>query len=154
MSTVWKDLPGSPGYQVSSDGQVRVHRGSGGRILKQSKNSRSGYMTAHIRRVTKNVHSLVATTFLGPMPRGQEVNHIDRDRANNRSINLEYVTRQENMIHSYRRQLPKSSRLTPAKVREIRRLRPTMSLCALAAKFGVAKGTITFITTGKTWRWV
>jgi DNA-binding XRE family transcriptional regulator len=47
-----------------------------------------------------------------------------------------------------------SARLTADQVIEIRRLRAEehISLEGLARRFGVAKGTIGFITTGKTWR--
>ena len=37
------------------------------------------------------VHHLVATAFIGPCPRGKEINHKDAVKRNNRSDNLEYV---------------------------------------------------------------
>lgn len=49
------------------------------------------------------VHRIVARTFLGPPPDcSHEVNHKDGDRMNNCAANLEYVTRSQNVLHSYR----------------------------------------------------
>ena len=46
-----------------------------------------------------HVHTLVARAFIGPKPEGKEVDHIDKDRANNYYKNLRYVTRKENMAN-------------------------------------------------------
>ena len=46
-----------------------------------------------------HVHTLVALAFIGPRPEGKEVDHIDKDRANNYYKNLRYVTRKENMAN-------------------------------------------------------
>jgi len=58
-------------------------------------------------------HTLVAKAFFGaPLP-GQEVNHKNGNKKDNRAINLEWVTRSENVAHSHReltRALPKSAR--------------------------------------------
>lgn len=51
--------------------------------------------------VRTSVHRLVAEAFI-PNPDGlPEVNHKDRNRANNCASNLEWVTHSDNMKHSY-----------------------------------------------------
>jgi len=48
------------------------------------------------------IHRLVAAAFIGPCPDGQQVHHIDADRANNTRHNLAYVTATENSRHAAR----------------------------------------------------
>lgn len=48
------------------------------------------------------VHRIIAATFLPYREGALEVNHKDGDIKNNRLSNLEYVSRSENMLHSYR----------------------------------------------------
>lgn len=49
------------------------------------------------------VHRLVARAFLGPPPTSEhsDVNHKDGVANNNHKDNLQYVTRSENILHSY-----------------------------------------------------
>ena len=55
------------------------------------------------KRQQKYVHRVVAETFISGIPSGYVVNHIDGDRLNNRSDNLEIVSASENNLHSYRK---------------------------------------------------
>lgn len=110
----WKDIPGYEGrYQASDLGRVRsvdrmatyvgrwgvTQRKHRGRILKTQ--PLNGYRTCHISDETGRqlilVHRAVALAFLGE---GIEVNHKDKNRANNCASNLEWVTRLENMQHA------------------------------------------------------
>ena len=63
----------------------------------------SGYMIARISSKAHRVHRLVAKAFLPPPPseKHTQVNHIDGNPANNRADNLEWVTRSENIRHSF-----------------------------------------------------
>lgn len=44
------------------------------------------------------VHRLVYRNFVGVIPKGMEINHIDHDKSNNSLENLELVTHSENLI--------------------------------------------------------
>ncbi|CAE7357905.1 unnamed protein product [Symbiodinium natans] len=88
---------GSHFWWVSSHGRVRDSRG---RVSLGSPRS-GGYAGVNIRGEHYFVHRLVATTFIGPSSAERwQVNHIDRDRRNNRLANLEYVSPAENIRHS------------------------------------------------------
>jgi hypothetical protein len=47
------------------------------------------------------VHRLIVNTFLGEIPKGFNVNHIDGNKKNNCLENLEIITYSENSKHSY-----------------------------------------------------
>jgi hypothetical protein len=49
------------------------------------------------RREQKNVHALVAKTFIGKKPKGKEVLHKNHKPEDNRPSNLKYGTRSENV---------------------------------------------------------
>ena len=56
-----------------------------------------GYVYVFLKR-TKGyrVHRLVYEAFIGPIPDGMQVNHIDEDKSNNRLDNLNLMTPKEN----------------------------------------------------------
>ena len=45
-------------------------------------------------------HRIVAEAFIGAIREGQEVNHLDKNKTNNRVDNLEICSREENMAYS------------------------------------------------------
>ena len=60
--------------------------------------------------VHKRVHQLVAECYIGPCPKGKEVDHIDNNKLNNHYTNLQYLTRQENMAKvQYDKRKPKNT---------------------------------------------
>jgi hypothetical protein len=93
-------------YAVSNLGRVkRVAAGRGavvGRILKIQRH-KSGYYFVWLVRNGKYYQrflaALVAKKFIGPCPPDKEMNHKDRDKANNKQSNLEYLTHLENVRH-------------------------------------------------------
>ena len=108
MKEEWRDVVGYEGlYQVSNLGRVkslRRYKGIIGYIKK-------GYMYAGYscvqlcaQRKVKSyyIHTLVAEAFIHPRPYGYQIDHIDRDRQNNRPCNLRFVTPSENSRNSRR----------------------------------------------------
>lgn len=97
----WRPVVGFEGkYEVSNMGRVKSLVWGREYVLKPSRHSQ-GYVTVspggHRHQL---IHRVVAQAFLGPIPDGMEVNHIDGDKQNNRADNLEYVTRRGNTLHA------------------------------------------------------
>jgi hypothetical protein len=96
-------------YEISDTGDVRrVSGGKGAKIgrIKRPTPNKKGYMRVflYVGNVshTRYLHRLVAEAFIGSCPVGKEVNHIDTNKANNSSGNLEYLTPKENNAHAIR----------------------------------------------------
>jgi len=92
------------GYTILSTGYVLSSKNRKDRILKFAKNNR-GYLSVSIcYGIAKSylIHRLVAETFIPNPYKKPCINHIDGDKANNHVSNLEWVTYQENTIHSYK----------------------------------------------------
>ena len=121
MEEIWKDIEGYEGlYQVSNLGRVRSldriaeRERDGysynipikGRILKP-RPLKKGYLhvsLSHGNRqfCNKQVHRLVAETFI-PNPHNlPQVNHIDENKVNNRVDNLEWCDNKQNSDHGTR----------------------------------------------------
>ena len=88
---MWMIVDKYPRYEVSDDGKVRVIKNN--KILKNSVDARGYYkvtLTNDEGRKTFFVHRLVAMAFV-PNPNNlSQVNHIDEDKKNNNSDNLEW----------------------------------------------------------------
>jgi hypothetical protein len=93
----WRVIAGFPNYSVSNIGSVRNDRT--GRILRQTPN-RKGYLTISPcvdgRKACCNVARLVVQEFVGPIPEGMEVDHINHRRDDNRIENLRIVSSSDN----------------------------------------------------------
>ena len=111
---VWKDVPQwEKTHEVSNLGRVRAKGGEREwgtyvrvqqpRILAQYK-KKNGYLSLHLNSGNsfKNayVHRIVAEAFIRTIREGEEVNHLDKNKTNNRVDNLEICSRKENMLYS------------------------------------------------------
>lgn len=113
----WREIANYPNYEVSSFGRVRSkqrevrqfgHKQSYTRVMPskilKTKMQNGGYLLVWLCKdgIAKpfTVHRLVASAFVDGV--GQDVNHKDGNKTNNRADNLEWATRSENIAHSYR----------------------------------------------------
>lgn len=168
MTAEWRPVLDTDGfYEVSNEGTVRrvkpLERGKAGPIKAYLLNIGRYILKLKIPgkpMMDVLLHRVVAAAFLGPCPQGKEVNHKDHDKRNNRADNLEYVTRSENMRHSYAHGRPKpwskkrdQCKLTDQQVRDIRRrYAQGEGRSSLAREYGVANQTIYKITIGRSHR--
>ena len=104
---VWKDIDGYEGlYQVSNTGKVRSLRYRNRDEVRELflKPHNQGYLQVELHKNGKRkmftVHRLVAMAFVDGYEVGKEVNHIDENKRNNVSTNLEWVSASQNVLHS------------------------------------------------------
>lgn len=95
---LWKDIEGYDGrYMVSTHG--RIKNCLRGKLLKPFPNQSRGYLevclTLNGKTKSIRVHKIVASHFLSG--EGEVVNHIDGNKLNNCSDNLEYCSQQYNV---------------------------------------------------------
>ena len=175
MIEEWKPVAGYEGaYDVSSLGRVRSNarvvaasRGGGvsnrkTKILTQGGKSRYAMVTLCVNgnHNKARVHALVANAFVPGKGPNKEINHIDHNPRNNAANNLEWVSHNENVRHSWLNDNknatvnPKFAKsLTPEKVRAMRRMREekTISFAALGEVFGVSAATARNVINRITW---
>lgn len=109
----WRPIIGRDGYEVSDFGNVRSRfkpgnhkqkRAQVARLLSLAHNT-NGYRTVSIPKVGDTVyqhvlvHRLVLESFVGPCPTGHEGAHLNGDRVDNRLVNLQWCTHEENERH-------------------------------------------------------
>ena len=102
MKEIWKDIEGYEGrYQVSNTGKVKSLRA---KLVMKQKTNNCGYSEISLcvsqKRKSFLVHRLVALAFLPNYDNKKQVNHIDGNKKNNHTENLEWCTASGNMRHS------------------------------------------------------
>ncbi len=90
-------------YIIYSDGRIfGVKRN---KFIKPSM-EKSGYVRICVDKKTHRIHRLVAEAFI-PNPNNlPEVNHINKDKSDNKIENLEWCTHRQNIEHSYGTKCP------------------------------------------------
>lgn len=108
---IWKEIEGFGGnYSVSSEGRVRSNgllkgKNSKVRILKTEMTSK-GYLRVGMVKDGKQkhylLHRLVAIAFLDNPNNLPDVNHKNDCKTDNRLVNLEWMSRRDNMNYGER----------------------------------------------------
>lgn len=93
----WKQCKVAPNYGITKTGIVFNLRNN--KILKPS--PRNGYMRVHLNGKNYSVHKLVYETYIGEIPKGMVIDHIDGNRANNNLSNLQLTTQSKNVKKTY-----------------------------------------------------
>lgn len=123
--------------------------------------TRTGYHEVKLCKYGKGVryriHKLVALHFCENPYNKPSINHIDGDKSNNISSNLEWCTAKENTQHGIemglidsRGELNGNSKLKPEDVLKIREM--NISDKNVAYMFNITTGTIRDILTRRTWK--
>ena len=108
----WLPIKGFEGYyEISDEGILRsldrtiiTSNGNSRRLkgqeIKPNPNNK-GYLQGRMRRdgeqTTQTIHKMVYETFIGEIPEGLEIDHIDNDKTNNKLSNLRLLTHSQNM---------------------------------------------------------
>lgn len=109
---IWKPVHGMEDrYEASNTGKIKgiftCNSHPFQRILATCLDER-GYEKVYIigpnnKKLTTRVHILVCLAFIGPKPSElHTVNHKDGNKLNNKPENLEWMTKSEQMHHSYK----------------------------------------------------
>lgn len=148
----WRPIPGHPGYEASTRGRVR----KGSYVLCRHDSGQdpaqdgSRYQRVRVGGRKVYVHLLVASAFLGPIPPGHTVDHIDRNRANNRPKNLRFATRAAQAKN--RAKTTGGSKLSHEKALEIHELVSSgVTVTEIAARFGITRRSATRVCNGKSY---
>lgn len=94
----WKWVKGFEGiYQISNLGRLKSFKKYDDGYILSEKNENGGYLSVVLtdserkkKRYTR-IHVLVAEAFIGEIPKGYHVHHIDDNKQNNEVSNLEII---------------------------------------------------------------
>lgn len=169
MAEAWKKIPGYPGYEASELGKIRSYKGVNQnaprrehpRIMKQRTPASDGYPRVTLQdkdgqKVVRQVHLLVARTFLGPA-KGRVVLHMDGKRHHPRLSNLRYGTHQVNMDDKYAHgthgmgERNTQALLSERERNKILRLKAEMTQQEIADDYGISRQAVSDIHRGVTW---
>lgn len=97
----WKKIEQAPNYYINKEGQIVNSKNH----LYLTPQDRNGYLrvglTIDKRNKMFSLHRLLYETFIGPIPEGAQIDHIDGNRANNDLSNLRVVNQSENTKNAF-----------------------------------------------------
>ena len=136
-------------YSVTKKGEVWSHV----RNIFLKQDLRGNYYAVKLGKFGKklSVHRIVATAFIPNPFNKPEVNHKDGDKFNNKSSNLEWSTRKENIEHAQMNGLQKvrtypvhrRQKISDKNAKKICELyKSGFSVIFLSEKYGVIRGTV------------
>lgn len=103
---IWKSIEFDNRYQISTFGNIRRLTTTGQKLINGSIGNR-GYKYIQLQREGKRInlliHQLVAKAFIPNPENKPDIDHIDRNKLNNRVDNLRWCFHKENMqnvVHS------------------------------------------------------
>lgn len=134
-------------YEVSSIGRIRTIAGR----IRGQRRDKDGYHLINLfvgqpngrnKTITRRVARLVASAFLGPIPSGWEVNHLNFDRADDRLENLEIISAEANRLHAKvngRETAPRLYKVTAEQVAQLRSRheRGELTIQSAAREYGI-----------------
>ena len=89
----WKTISSHPNYEASINGKIRNKRTLA--IIE------GGYNRRYLRAFKKDIHRIIAETWLSNPNNYPQVNHINGNKHDNRVNNIEWCTAKHNILHSY-----------------------------------------------------
>lgn len=154
----FKDIPGYPGYSISSFGRVRSSRRNVDFLKPETVNN--GYLRVLLTNKEERkhflIHGLVLEAFIGPRPEDYVGNHKNGIKIDNRAENLEWVTAAENVRLALAMGLGRNSNLTRDDIGTIREegRSAVNKIRLLAQTYGMTPKAILRILLRKTWGWI
>lgn len=164
MTEIIKDIKGFEGrYTISNLGIVRSKLTN---IVMKPNITKFGYARVNLRKAKSReyksyfIHRLVASHFIDNPNNFPEVNHKDSNRLNNIVTNLEWLSKEDNIRHSFiygnashKGLRNPNSKLTLEDIKAIKALYNTNRFYnrQIAEMFKVSSSTIDYIINNTTW---
>lgn len=160
---VWKDIEGYEGhYQVSNLGRVKSLK-FGKQLIMKGGFTSNGYpcvtLLANNKQLSKNIHRLVAESFLENRNSYKCVNHKNGIKSDNRVENLEWCTHKQNSKHAVNAGLIKSGensykcKTTEETIKKIFLLRKAgMQRKEIIKSLNISINVYKDVTSGKSWK--
>lgn len=120
---MYKPIRGYPNYIISNLGKIYTKNYGGKWVEKKGRPNLQGYLRIKLwnkcNKKTFNIHRLVAEHFIGPIPEGYVIDHLNTNKQDNYVTNLEIVTIAENTKRATK---VSYNRVIGSKVNKIRNL--------------------------------